>query len=140
MGYRCRQPTTPQWGDPVSPYQPSGLCFQFGQNLYCSDSYELAKVSTYRREDYRVRPPRISLREVTIAYKQQVIGLVSEVKAASWNADQVMVGPLCAIVAGQTYRRTMGLSWQQGALSPVSSSVVTLKPANGGQGKTGQRE
>lgn len=81
-------------GDPVSPYQPPGLCFQSGRNLYCSDSYELAKVSTYRREDCCVQPPRLSLHQVTIAYKQRVIGVVYEVKAASWNADEVMVGAL----------------------------------------------
>ncbi len=81
-------------GDPVSPYQPPGLCFQSGQNLYCSDSYELAKVSTYRREDYRVQPPPISLKEVTIAYKQPVIGVVSELKAVSGNEHQFMVGSL----------------------------------------------
>lgn len=68
-------------GHPLPYYQPPGLCFQSGQNLYCSDSYELAKVSTYRREDYRVQHPRISLRQVTIAYKQPPIGVVSELKA-----------------------------------------------------------
>ena len=81
-------------GDPVSAYQPPGLCFQFGQNLYCSDSYELAEVSTYRRNDYRAQPPRISLRQVTIAYKQPLIGVVSELKAVSGDEHQVMVGPL----------------------------------------------
>jgi hypothetical protein len=56
-------------GDRVSHDQPPGLCFQSSQNLYCTDSYELAQISTYHREDFRVQPPQISLRQVTIAYK-----------------------------------------------------------------------
>lgn len=80
-------------GDPVSLHERPRACFYSGQNFYCRDSYELAEVARYRREDYRVRPRRISLQQVTIAYKQPVIGAVSEVKAVAWNADQVMVGP-----------------------------------------------
>jgi hypothetical protein len=57
-------------GDRVSHDQPPGLCFQSGPNLYCIESYELAQVGTYHREDFLVQPPQISLRQVTIAYKQ----------------------------------------------------------------------
>lgn len=82
-------------GDPVSVYQPPDGCFQSSQNLYCIDRYELAKVSFDCREDYRVQPSQISLKEITIAYKQSVIGIVAELKAVSWpQAKQVRVGPL----------------------------------------------
>lgn len=82
-------------GDPVSLHQPPDACFQSGPNLYCHGSYELANVSMYCREDYRVQTvPQISLRSVTIAYKQPVIGVVSELKAVSGNEHQLMVGPL----------------------------------------------
>ncbi len=81
-------------GDPVSLHQPPDACFQSGGNLYCTDSYELANVSTYCHEDYRVQPPQISMRDVSIAYKQPVIGVVSELKAVSANEYQFMVGPI----------------------------------------------
>lgn len=81
-------------GDPVSLHQPPDACFQSGPNLYCGDSYESAQVSIYCREDYRVPPPQISLRQVTIAYKQPLIGVVSELKEVSGNEHQFMVGSL----------------------------------------------
>jgi hypothetical protein len=69
-------------------------CAQSGGNLYCFDSYELAEVNSYRREDYRVQPPQSSLKEVTIAYKKPLIGIVSELKTISENERQFMLGPL----------------------------------------------
>jgi hypothetical protein len=81
-------------GDPVSLHNLPNACFYSGQNVYCRNSYELAEVRTYRREDYRLQPPQISLREVTIGHKQPVIGVVSELKAVSGNEHQFMVGPL----------------------------------------------
>jgi hypothetical protein len=81
-------------GDSVSLHQPAHLCFQSGQNLYCTDRYELAEVNTYRREDFRVQPSQTSLRDVTIAYKQPVIGVISQLKAVSGNELQLMVGSL----------------------------------------------
>jgi hypothetical protein len=77
----------------AAPQEPS-FCFQSGPNLYCGESYELAQVSTYRREAYGVQPPQSSLRQVTIAYKQLVSGVVSEVRTVSENERQLRVGAL----------------------------------------------
>jgi hypothetical protein len=81
-------------GDPMSHDQPPDGCFQSGQNLYCNNNYDLAEVGMYCREDYLVQPPHISLREVTVAYKQAVFGVVSELKPVSGNEREFMVGPL----------------------------------------------
>ena len=81
-------------GDPVSLDERPRACTYSGQNVYCRDSYELAEVSTYLREDYRIKPPQTSLRLVTIAYKQPVIGVVSELKPVSENEHQLMIGTL----------------------------------------------
>ncbi len=88
---RLLQPT----GDPVSVHQPPDGCFQSGPNLYCGDTYELANVRTYCREGYRVMPiPPVSLREVTIAYKQSVAGIVSETKGISGSERHLKVGAI----------------------------------------------
>jgi len=80
-------------GAPVSVSEAPDGCFQSSHNLYCVDRYELAKVSFDCRD--RVQPPQISLQEITIAYKQSVIGVVAELKAVSWpQGKQVRVGPL----------------------------------------------
>lgn len=81
------QPT----GDRVRPDQ--SFCFQSGGNLYCGDSYESASVHRYCHEYY---PPRqdISQRAVTIAYKQSVMGVLSEVRIVSENEHLLMVGTL----------------------------------------------
>jgi len=46
----------------------------------------------YRWENYRGKPPQISLKDVTIAYEQSVIGVVSELNAVSENEHQLRVG------------------------------------------------
>jgi hypothetical protein len=82
-------------GDPVSIHQPPDACFQSGPNLYCGDSYELAALSKYCHEHYRDEPsPQVSLRAVTIAYKQSVSGIVSDIKAVSANEHHLKIGPL----------------------------------------------
>jgi len=82
-------------GDPVSIHQPPDACFQSGPNLYCGDSYELAAISKYCREHYRDEPsPQISPRAVTIAFKQSVSGIVSNMKVVSADEHQLKIGPL----------------------------------------------
>jgi hypothetical protein len=78
-------------GDRVSIHQPPDACFQSGQNLYCGDSYELAAVSKYYRDE---PTPQVSLRAATIAYKQSVSGIVSDIKAASADEHQLKIGLL----------------------------------------------
>ena len=79
-------------GEPVSHDRSPNVCAVSGPNLYCSNSYELAKVSMYRRENYRGKPPQISLKDVTIAYEQSVIGVVAELNAVSENEHQLRLG------------------------------------------------
>jgi len=77
--------------------RPRPACFQSGPNLYCDDRYRQAVVSEYCREEYRPekdRLARILLKSVTIAYRQTLLGTVSEVNVLSANEHLVRVGPL----------------------------------------------
>jgi len=59
---------------------PDG-CFQSGQNLYCTDTYEFAVVSHYHRERAdNEHVTNIALRDVTISYRQSVSGAVEDAR------------------------------------------------------------
>jgi hypothetical protein len=83
-------------GDPVLTHQPPESCFQSGPNLYCGDTYELAAVSKYCREQYyRDDPsPQSSLKAASIAYKQSMTGIVSDIKVVSADEHQLKIGTL----------------------------------------------
>jgi hypothetical protein len=84
-------------GDPVEVHEPPDACFQSGPNLYCHDRYKEAIVSEYCREQYRPnkdRLSRISLKSITVAYKQPHLGAISNLNVLSANEHRVKVGPL----------------------------------------------
>jgi hypothetical protein len=84
-------------GDPVEVHEPPDACFQSGPNLYCHDRYKEAIASEYCREQYRRdkdRLARISLKSVTLAYKQPLVGTISDLNVLSANENRVKVGPL----------------------------------------------
>lgn len=71
---------------------PPDVCFQSGQNLYCTDGYEFAVVSHYHRE--RPAGEHVAdsvLRDVTISYRQSVSGVVEDVRVEG-SQRQLKVG------------------------------------------------
>lgn len=78
-------------GDPASSDERPDFCSWTGSVGYCRNSYQSAEVSSVR--DNRVQPGQTSLMQVTIAYKQSVVGAVSEIKAVSENEQRLRVGP-----------------------------------------------
>lgn len=74
---------------------PDG-CSQSGQNLYCADTYEHAVVSHYHLErGDNEHVAKIALKEISISYRQSVIGIVEDVRV---QASQRQVK-----VSGQWY-------------------------------------
>ena len=59
---------------------PNG-CFQSGKNLYCFDRYDYAVVTHYHVERINEqRTPETSLEDISILYKQSVVGVVEDTR------------------------------------------------------------
>ena len=70
---------------------PDG-CFQSGQNLYCTDLYELASVSHYHLERVDEKHvTKLALKDISILYRQSVTGIVEDVRVEG-SQRQVKVG------------------------------------------------
>ncbi|MCU1286925.1 MAG: hypothetical protein JWO13_3275 [Acidobacteriales bacterium] len=79
-------------GEPKQLTQPPSGCFQSGQNLYCTDFYEHASVNHFNLERMKQdRSPKALLKQVTIAYKQVVSGMVEDIKVED-DQHQIRVG------------------------------------------------
>ncbi len=84
-------------GKAVNITTPPDGCFQSGQNLYCSDKYDLAIVSHYHQERQNAKSAmQAALREISISYRQPVNGVVEDVRV---EGDQREIK-----VAGQWYK------------------------------------